>query len=160
MANYTAKAILAFFGIPWLGHGRFGEFLIVLGTFVYITLFLITPHAAAQSKTTLDVYWLGYGAYILPSVIFKILFSASGLLTNIIGGRFSLYSRWARAIGAALGIGLWSYFGYKYYVEETIASWGFVWCVIAWYTSMRIIVLAKANIPIPGFPGVIGPTVV
>lgn len=144
-------AVLAVFGIPWLGHGRRTEFILVLGTMIYVLANAYNPDRVMQSRIIASLFWEGYGNFLIFPLLCQSVIAGCGLWGNIKG---LPWSRGLRFAGATLGLMIWTWFVIKY-LHTGILSWGFVWCAIAAYTSVGVMVLSAANLPRPGHPGVV-----
>jgi hypothetical protein len=141
-------------GARIFGHGRRLELVLAIAAGVYAVELMMVRNAAARTVVTEDVFWHGYGQFMLP--VMWLLFAATslGLLFNI---RAWPFSRALRILGACLGFGVWGWFGVKLTLLGVYPSPGQVLaCVLGFPAELMVIFNAAANFPRPGVPGNMG----
>lgn len=145
--------VLRLMGIPWLGHGRRAEFLLVLGATIYFGLLLFVPNASEHSQVTVDLFWEGHGSLLAYPLAAKALIGGYGLVANINGWPLS---RPARFGGGFVGFAIWFWFAVKFAFVGALATPGFVLSCVAVYACVGVMVLAAADLPPAGAPGNVG----
>jgi hypothetical protein len=141
-------------GARLFGHGRLVELLMSIVAGFYAIELLIARNATSRIQVTEDVFWGGYGHYMLAAMWLLFAFTSLGLLFNI---KAWPGSQVLRAFGAFMGFFIWGWMGIK-------LGWLGVWpspghdfaCVFGIIGELLVIFKAAANLPRPGAPGNMG----
>jgi hypothetical protein len=140
--NFLAKIALS----EWLGFGRTLEFFLVCITVSYGLALLLVPGAALKSLATYELAYLGYSGYIAIPFLMKAVFTGYGLIANIFDLRFC---RTTRFIGALVGSFIWSSYIIQFFLVDSFFTLGSWFCFYAFFASIRIMVMALADLPPP-----------
>lgn len=142
-------------GARLFGHGRRVELLFSICSGLYaVELLFMYNGTAGRTVVTEDVFWGGYGRYMLVVMWALFIVTSLGLWFNIkaIPG-----SQMLRLLGAFLGFWVWGWFGVKLTVLGIYPSPGqVVCCVLAFVGETMVMFNAAANLPRPGAPGNVG----
>jgi hypothetical protein len=141
-----------FFG-PALGHGRAVEAGLSLALWLTAILLIGFPGAALSTKVTGDIFEAGNEIYLIVPVLCAANITALGLIFNIRGIR---YSQALRITGALLGSAIWISFLAKTIAVGLGAAPIVAWLIVAIIGTLRVAVMAGANLPRPGAPGALG----
>jgi hypothetical protein len=138
-------------GARIFGHGRRVELIFSIAAGVYAIELLIVRNATSRTVVTEDLFWGGYGHYMLAVMWILFLSTSLGLLFNIIAWRCSQV---LRIVGAFIGFWVWGWFGVKLTFLGVYPSPGQVLSqVLGSIGELMVIFNAAANLPRPGAPG-------
>jgi hypothetical protein len=130
----------------WLGFGRTLEFFLVCITTSYGLAILFVPGAALKSPATYELAYLGYSGFIAIPFLMKAVFTGYGLLANIFNLKLC---RTSRFIGASVGSFIWSSYIVQFILVDSFFTLGSWFCFFAFFASLRIMIMALANLPPP-----------
>lgn len=137
-------------GSRWLGHGRFVEALLSFICLTYGLTLLLVPSAPWDSRVTVDLAWQGWGQAIAGPFLLKAALSGTGLVANILG---SSTSRYLRLSGALVGSFIWTWLLVKFTLVGAPFSFGAICALAFLVSSVRIVGMSLADLPLPGSPG-------
>lgn len=141
-------------GARIFGHGRRVELFLSIAAAVYLIEILVVRNATSRTVVTEDIFWGGYGHYMLWAMWALFLTTAGGLVCNI---KAWPGSQILRIVGAVLGFIIWGWFGVKLGWLGVYPSPGHVLsCVVAFAVEPMVVFNASANLPRPGAPGNMG----
>lgn len=141
-------------GARIFGHGRRLELVFSIAAGWYAIELLIVHNATSRTQVTEDVFWSGYGHYMLTVMWALFITTSLGLTFNIVGWRGS---QALRLVGAVLGFFIWGWFGVKLGLLGVWPSPGHVLgCVFGLVAEPMVVFNACANLPRPGAPGSMG----
>lgn len=135
------------FAARWLGAGLALEAFLSLVAGLYAITLIATPRDLAAASTV-DI-GVAYGAYIIVPLITKSLLTGGGVILNILGEKPHWKSRFMRVAGALLGSVIWFGLTFQLYLNAQIGGF-FIFTLLAYIASIRIVCMAWANIPEPG----------
>ena len=136
--------LINLFAARWLGAGLALEAFLSLAAGLYAITLIATPYSlSAASTVDIAVAW---GAGITVPLVTKSLLTGAGLIMNILGDP---KSRLLRILGAMLGSIIWFGLSLQLFLNEQIGGF-FVFTLLAYLASIRIVCMSWANIPEPG----------
>lgn len=142
--------IAVVFGAPWLGHGRRLEAALALICLIYGMGLFLFPSLALDSNAIVDLYWSGYGRIIGLPFLLKAILTGLGVIANI---KAWPYSQHLRVCGALVGSFIWWGLIWKFVEYGSPFSFGSVCALVFLISSIGIVAMASANLPVPGAPG-------
>jgi hypothetical protein len=141
-------------GARIFGHGRRVELVFAISAFVYALELAIVRNGVSRVIVTEDIFWGGYGHYMLPAMWLLFLATGGGLWFNI---KAWPYSQPLRIVGAFLGFLIYGWMGLKLAFVGNLPSPGHVFsCVFGLVAEPMVFFNACANLPRPGAPGNMG----
>lgn len=139
-----ANMLVNLFAARWLGAGLALEAFLSVVAGMYAIALISLPRDLA-SDSTVDIA-SAYGAFVIVPLITKSLLTGTGVILNILGDP---KSRLMRVSGALLGSVIWCGLFVQLALNAQIGGF-FVFCLVSYIASIRIVCMSWANIPEPG----------
>lgn len=151
LQNRLVNFIIVITGARIFGHGRRVELLLSIAAGTYAIELLLVRNATSRTVVSEDVFWGGYGHYMLIVMWLLFVVTSCGLWFNI---KAWPGSRLLRLVGAWMGLFMWGWFGTKLALLGVTPSPGQVLaCIVGFVAEPMVIFNAAINLPIPGAPG-------
>jgi hypothetical protein len=146
LTNPGIEFLANFFGPRWLGHGRATECYFSSVAALYAIFLVAFPHAAQDSQATRELT----GPLLALPFFVTAFCGFAGLIANIRGWRFS---RLLRFCSGLFGSMIFFWYIRQFFDFGIPAAFGVPFAIVALPFSLRIMVMALADRPVPGAPG-------